>query len=92
MFLHQNAGRNHKVKIGNRYFENVGKLKYLGKTVTHQNLIHERIKSRLNSIMLVVIGFPIFVFSFAVKNVNIKIHRTIILPINFVDVKLDLSH
>jgi hypothetical protein len=45
MTLHQNAGQ----KIANRFFENVAKLKYFGTTVTNQNLIHEKIKSRLNS-------------------------------------------
>jgi hypothetical protein len=46
---HQNAGQNHNIKIGDRPFENVAQFKYLGMTVTNQNLIGEEIKRRLNS-------------------------------------------
>jgi hypothetical protein len=45
---HQNAGQNHDIKIGNRCFENVAPFRYLGTTITKQNLIQEEIK-RLNS-------------------------------------------
>jgi hypothetical protein len=45
----RNAGQNWEIKIGNRSFENVSQFKYLGTTVTHQNLILEEIKRRLNS-------------------------------------------
>jgi hypothetical protein len=47
----QNAGQNHDilVKIANRYFENVAPFRYLGRTITNENLIHEEIKRRLNS-------------------------------------------
>jgi hypothetical protein len=40
---HQNAGQNHNITIGNRYFENVAQFKYLGTTITNQNLIQEEI-------------------------------------------------
>jgi hypothetical protein len=36
-------------KMANRSFENVAQFKYLGITVTNQNLIKEEIKRRLNS-------------------------------------------
>jgi hypothetical protein len=34
------------MKMANRCFENVAKFRYLGKTVTNQNLIQEEIKRR----------------------------------------------
>jgi hypothetical protein len=40
---------NHDIKIGNRWFENVAQFKYLGTTITNENLIQEEIKRRLNS-------------------------------------------
>jgi hypothetical protein len=43
------AGQNREIKIGNRSFVNVSQFKYLGTTVTDQNMIQEEIKRRLNS-------------------------------------------
>jgi hypothetical protein len=37
----QNVGQNRNIKIANRSFENVSQFKYLGTTVTTQNLIQE---------------------------------------------------
>jgi ribosomal protein S2 len=45
---HQNAGQTHNMKIGNRCFENVVQLRYLGTTITDQNMIQEEIKRSLN--------------------------------------------
>jgi hypothetical protein len=44
----QNAGQNREIKIGNSSYENVSPFKYLGTTVTNQNLIWEEITKRLN--------------------------------------------
>jgi hypothetical protein len=44
--LRQNAVQNHDIKIGDRFFENVAQLKYLGTTVTNQNFVPEEIKRR----------------------------------------------
>jgi hypothetical protein len=45
----QNTDQNRDIKIGNRSFENVSQFRYLGTTVTNQNLIQAEIKRRLNS-------------------------------------------
>jgi hypothetical protein len=37
------------MKIGNIWFENVAQFRYLGTTITNENLIQEEIKRRLNS-------------------------------------------
>jgi hypothetical protein len=44
---HQDAGQNRDIKIANSSFENVSQFKYLGTTVTNQNLIQEEIKRRM---------------------------------------------
>jgi hypothetical protein len=41
---HQNAGQSYDIEIAN-----VAKFRYLGTTITDQNLIQEKIKRRLNS-------------------------------------------
>jgi hypothetical protein len=45
----QNGDHSRDITIGNRSIENVSQFKYLGTTVTNQNLIQEEIKQRLNS-------------------------------------------
>jgi hypothetical protein len=48
VFHHKNAGQNSVIRIAKRLSENVSQFKYLGMTVTDQNLIQEEIKRRLN--------------------------------------------
>jgi hypothetical protein len=82
MFIsyHQNAGKNHNVKIANRIFENMAEFIHFGTTVTNQNLIHEEIKSRLNSADACHHSVRIFLSSCLVsKIVKIKIHKTVVL-------------
>jgi hypothetical protein len=55
--------------------------KYLGMTLTNQNLIHEEIKSRLNSGDACYHSFYNILLS-AFKNIKIKIYRTIILYVD----------
>jgi hypothetical protein len=45
---HQKAGKYYDIKIAHICFENVANYRYMGQTVTNQNLIHEEIKRRLN--------------------------------------------
>jgi hypothetical protein len=52
---HHNAGQIRDIKIGNRSFENVSQLKYLGTTVTNQNLIQEEIRGNRTLFMLTTI-------------------------------------
>jgi hypothetical protein len=78
----QNAGQNREIKTGNKSFENVSQFKYLGMTVTNQNLIHEEIKRRLNSGNACYHSVQNLLPSRQLsKNVKVRIYKTIILPV-----------
>jgi hypothetical protein len=59
--MYENAGQSYDIKIANRCFQNVAKFRYLGTTITDQNLIQEESRRRFNSF-----SSEHFVFSFAV--------------------------
>jgi hypothetical protein len=72
---------NHDIKTGNRCFENVEQFKYLGTTITNQNLIQEETKRRLNwgnaryhSIQNLLSSRLLS------RNIKTRIYKTIILP------------
>jgi hypothetical protein len=79
---HQNAGQNHDLKISNRGFENVAYFRYLGMTITNQNLILEEIMRRLNSgnacYHSVQKRFSSRLLS---KIIKIRVYKTIVLPV-----------
>jgi hypothetical protein len=49
MFHHQHSRQDQNISIANELSENAEKFKYLGKTLTNQNGIHDEAKSRLNA-------------------------------------------
>jgi hypothetical protein len=79
---HQNAGQDLDVKKGKRYFENMTQFKYLGTTITNENLIQEEIKRRLNSGNACYHSIQIILSSRLLsKNTRIRIYKIIILPV-----------
>jgi hypothetical protein len=76
---HQNLVQNRDIKIANRSFENMSQLKYLGTTVTNQNLIQEEIKRRLTSGNACYLSVQNLQSSrLLLKNVKIRIYKTVI--------------
>jgi hypothetical protein len=81
VYRDQKAGQIRDIKTGNRLFENVSQFKYLGTTVTNQNLIQEEIKRRLNSCNACYHSVQNLLSSRLLsKNVKVRIYKTIILP------------
>jgi hypothetical protein len=81
MSRHLNSVQNQNVRTDNESFEKVAKFKYLGKTLTNQN-IHDEIKSRLNSGNASYYSVQTLLSSHLIsKNLKIKIYKTVILPV-----------
>jgi len=78
----QNAERSYNIKTDSISCEGVEEFRYLGTTLTNQNTIQEKIKSRMkarNAYYHLVQN--LLSSSFLSKNTKIKIYRTIILPV-----------
>jgi hypothetical protein len=79
---HQNAEKNHGIKIANRSSENVAQFRYLGMTVTNQNLVQDEIQRRLISGNACNHSVQnLLYFHLLLKKVNISINKTMILPV-----------
>jgi hypothetical protein len=78
----QKIRQKHNTKRANRSFEDVMKFKYLGKTLTDQNCMHEEIMSRLNSGNACYHLVQSLLSSCLLpRNVKVKIYKTIIFPV-----------
>jgi hypothetical protein len=82
MSRYQRAGKKHSIKIVNKSFEGVAKFKYLGTTLTDQNCMQEKIKSRLNlGNACYHLVQSLLSSCLPSRNVKVKIYKTIILPL-----------
>ena len=78
----QNARVSHNIKIDNSAFEKGGRVQIFGNNLNNQNSIQEEIKSRLKSGNAYCHSVQNLLSSNLLsKNLKIKIHRTIILPV-----------
>jgi hypothetical protein len=93
MSRHQTAGHSNYMKVANKSFEKVAKIKYLGATLMDQNCIHEEIRSRLNSGNACYHAVQNLSSSHLVsRNVKIKIYKTKFYSWFCMGVKPCLSH
>jgi hypothetical protein len=77
----QHAGKNHNIKMGDKFFETVEHFRYLGTTLTNKYSIYEEIRSILKSGNVLSHSVQdLLSSSLLSKNTKIKTYRTIILP------------
>jgi hypothetical protein len=69
----QKIWQSHRIKTQKNYFEDVAKFKYLGKTLTDQNYMHEEIKSRINAGTLAAVQFSLLFSRLLSRNLKVKI-------------------
>jgi hypothetical protein len=82
MSHHPNSGQNQNIRVANELLENVASFKYLGMTLTNQNVIHHEIKSRLNLGNTCYYSVQNLLSSCLIsKNLKIKIYKTVIFPL-----------
>jgi hypothetical protein len=82
MSRHQTAGQSNYMRVANKSFEKVARLKYLGATLTDQNCIHEEIKKTLKSGKTCYHAVQNLLSSRLLsRNVRFKTYKTIILPL-----------
>jgi hypothetical protein len=74
----QNERQNRDINIANRSFETVSQFKYLGTTITNQNLIQGEIKRRLIPVMLPTVQSRAFCLPVCCQNLKMRIYKTII--------------
>jgi hypothetical protein len=82
MCRHSNSGQNQNIRIANEWFQKVAKFRYLGKTLTNQNGIHDEIKSRLNSGNACYYSLQNILSSRLIsENLKTKMYKTVILTV-----------
>ncbi|KAJ4451220.1 hypothetical protein ANN_02680 [Periplaneta americana] len=82
----QNIVRNGTIKVGDLYFDEVEKFKYVGATVTNINDTWEQIKRRIN--MGNACSYSVqklLSSSLLSKNLKVRIYKTVILPVVLYD-------
>jgi hypothetical protein len=71
-----------KIMMGSRSSENMAQFRYLGTTITNQNLIQEEIRRRLNSGNACYHSFQNLLYPRMLsKSIKIRIYKTLILPV-----------